>query len=671
MQSIGKPAQRGANVAVGYPDASARRTILRARLLLPLIVGAVAAALVGSVAAESAPAEVRFRAERVVVLGDIHGAYDRMLDLLRATGVVDKDLHWAAGSTHLVSLGDILDRGAGARSALDLLMRLQDEAAAAGGRVHVVLGNHELMNLIGDLRYVPDAEFATFAAESPAAPKPGEHESAAIAGTHTADATVPGYAARYDAFRPDGVYGRWLLEQPTALIVNDTAFVHGGLPPVAATLGPAELDGTVKARLRELLQLRTELASAGVIEQRSDIPEAAAALKAARMPSATTEGSARPAPSSPPPLTPGLEVKVARFVELAEDDLFGDGGTMWYRGTALCHDVLERPVLEAGLANWGARRVVVGHTPTWDSRVRARFEGRAILADTGMLYEYYRGRPAALLIDGEDLRVRYADEPDATTAPDPRAGLEFDTLDLGTVERVLAGGSIAALQEEAAGATAAELDALESPTARPPEDLRATLPAGTQLVTVTDGADTVTALFEPGSRNGIGRELAAYRLDRLLGLGLVAPAAEREFDGKRGVVSARWSRTVDEQARAAANRGRSNWCARGSDYQLMYVFDALIDNRGRTANSMLYDRRTWQFASAGHAQAFGRGRELPPYLASAPKVVPPALADALRRLDEPSLQSAVGAWLGKAQIRALLQRRDDLLDTWTTSEASR
>ena len=65
--------------------------------------------------------------------------------------------HWAAGRAHVVSLGDLLDRGADSRKVMDLLMRLQGEAAAAGGQLHVVLGNHEAMNLLGDLRYVVPA----------------------------------------------------------------------------------------------------------------------------------------------------------------------------------------------------------------------------------------------------------------------------------------------------------------------------------------------------------------------------------------------------------------------------------------------------------------------------------------------------------------------------------
>ena len=99
----------------------------------------------------------------MVVVPDIHGAYPELTELLKASGVVNESLQWIAGETHLVSLGDLLDRGAESRKVMELLMRLQAEALNQGGRVHVVAGNHEIMNLVGDLRYVAAAEFAAFA----------------------------------------------------------------------------------------------------------------------------------------------------------------------------------------------------------------------------------------------------------------------------------------------------------------------------------------------------------------------------------------------------------------------------------------------------------------------------------------------------------------------------
>lgn len=100
--------------------------------------------------------------ERIVAIGDIHGAYDALVSILQRAGLVDEDLHWIGGGTTLVQTGDIFDRGVEVRKVLDLMMRLEQEAAAAGGEVVVLLGNHEGMNLTGFFRDVNPEVYATF-----------------------------------------------------------------------------------------------------------------------------------------------------------------------------------------------------------------------------------------------------------------------------------------------------------------------------------------------------------------------------------------------------------------------------------------------------------------------------------------------------------------------------
>src|SRR5215475_10924401 len=90
------------------------------------------------VAAATVPCETD-GIERIVAVGDVHGAYDRFVAILRTAGVIDDGAHWAAGKTHLVQLGDVLDRGPDSRKALDLLQRLEPEASHAGGQVHALL----------------------------------------------------------------------------------------------------------------------------------------------------------------------------------------------------------------------------------------------------------------------------------------------------------------------------------------------------------------------------------------------------------------------------------------------------------------------------------------------------------------------------------------------------
>src|SRR5512135_3107854 len=101
-------------------------------------------------------------APRVVAVGDVHGAYDGFLSVLRFSGIVDDKGHWAGGKAHLVQTGDVLDRGTQASKALGLLMRLEGEARKEGGAVHALLGNHEVMNMLGDLRYINKEEYEQF-----------------------------------------------------------------------------------------------------------------------------------------------------------------------------------------------------------------------------------------------------------------------------------------------------------------------------------------------------------------------------------------------------------------------------------------------------------------------------------------------------------------------------
>ena len=98
-----------------------------------------------------------FAGNRIVAIGDIHGNYDGFVAMLRTVGLVDENAHWSGGDTPFVQTGDVFDRGVEVFEVRDLLMRVEKEAAAAGGKVICLLGNHEGMNLIGFFRDVnPD-----------------------------------------------------------------------------------------------------------------------------------------------------------------------------------------------------------------------------------------------------------------------------------------------------------------------------------------------------------------------------------------------------------------------------------------------------------------------------------------------------------------------------------
>src|SRR5687768_13352063 len=100
--------------------------------------------------------------ERVVAIGDVHGDFKQFLEVLRYADLIDGKNKWTGGKTHVVQLGDIPDRGPDTRKIMDLLIDLEKQAKKKGGMVHVLIGNHDAMNVYGDLRYTTPEEFAAF-----------------------------------------------------------------------------------------------------------------------------------------------------------------------------------------------------------------------------------------------------------------------------------------------------------------------------------------------------------------------------------------------------------------------------------------------------------------------------------------------------------------------------
>lgn len=176
---------------------------------------------------------------RLVALGDLHGDFDATRAALRLAGAIDEQERWVGGALVVVQTGDQLDRGDGERKILELLERLEGEARAAGGTLHVLNGNHELMNAAGDMRYVTAGGFVDFAE---------------VPGIDLADPRVasvePALRGRLLAFAPGGPYARKLATRPVVLIVGDTVFAHGGVLPQHARKGLDVINSETQRWLR-------------------------------------------------------------------------------------------------------------------------------------------------------------------------------------------------------------------------------------------------------------------------------------------------------------------------------------------------------------------------------------------------------------------------------------
>ena len=324
------------------------------------------------------PCDVR-TTERIVAVGDIHGAYDKFVAILRAAGLIDTRNRWSGGKAVLVQVGDVLDRGPDSRKAVDLLRKLEGEAQRAGGRVYALVGNHELMRLASDWRYVSPGELDAFKTVDSVDVRDralafysdeAEREAKAAGRPFDLDAyreqfrkELPlGSLEMRFAFGPKGEYGPWVRARPTVARINGILFLHGGISDSAASLGCEGINLAVRA---DLLSLPIPLGQVPALFSSSDM------------------------------------------------------GPLWYRGLALEPEETLGPTLETILQRMGARAIVIGHTTVLPGRIATRFGGRVIQIDSGMVDgEFYPGGvPSALEIQGDNLTAIYLDRRELLPAP--------------------------------------------------------------------------------------------------------------------------------------------------------------------------------------------------------------------------------------------------------------
>lgn len=150
---------------------------------------------------------------RLVAIGDLHGDLARTRRALKLAGAIDDTDAWVGGALVVVQTGDVIDRGDEDRQILDLLDRLRKQAKAAGGELITLLGNHELMNVQNDFRYVTPKSMTAF-----------DDFGSLVAGGG-------GKPGRSLAFEPKSSYAKRFAEQPVVVKVGDSVFVHGGVLP--------------------------------------------------------------------------------------------------------------------------------------------------------------------------------------------------------------------------------------------------------------------------------------------------------------------------------------------------------------------------------------------------------------------------------------------------------
>lgn len=284
--------------------------------------------------------------ERIVAIGDLHGDYDNYIATLSAAGLVDRKGKWSGGKTHLVQTGDIPDRGPDTQKIIKHITKLGKQAKRKGGRVHNLIGNHEAMNVYGDLRYVSPGEFEAFVTRNSEKLRDRVFEIS-MENLSAADpasfATLPeNYRETWNqqhplgwvehrqawdpAWNPDGEYATWVMSKKVAVRVNDTLFLHGGISGFYC---------------QNSLQSLTEQAISNLREYK-----------------------------------PGGD-------GILEDP----NGPLWYRGLSGGEPLAEVETVDAILAHQGVQHIAVGHTPT-SGIIWPQYDSKVLMIDTGIARAY-------------------------------------------------------------------------------------------------------------------------------------------------------------------------------------------------------------------------------------------------------------------------------------------
>ncbi len=344
--------------------------------------------------------------ERLVAVGDVHGDFDDLCLILKRTGLLDDENRWIGGNATLVQTGDLIDRGPKGRAAMDLIIGIEKDAEKAGGQVLPLLGNHEVMNILGDLRYVPPQSYADFVDNDSGKRRRGAYQE--YAAWYTSHAKLlsavmqtvlpateeewmakhpPGFLEYREAFSPNGNYGKWLRNHSAVVKFGGVIFVHGGLDPNLASLQLEQINSQIRGEIQEFDRIKQYFVSSKVILPYFTIQEIAVVVQA----KLRSDGAAGAASGAE---THAMLVRLLSFNSWL---CMRDDGPLWFRGYDQWSEEEGTPKVEKVLTSYAAAHVVVAHTVQKAAHIRRRFGGRVFLIDTGMLSTYWQGGRASAL----------------------------------------------------------------------------------------------------------------------------------------------------------------------------------------------------------------------------------------------------------------------------------
>jgi len=644
--------------------------------------------------------------EPIIAIGDVHGNYAALEGLLQQTKLINEKLEWSGKRTNLVFTGDLLDRGADSRKVLDLLMRLEGEATRKRGHVIVVLGNHEIMNMLGDLRYVSSEEYAAFADEGFAERRARAYEEYAGFIARKAEefgqeppvidssvraaweAAHPyGFFAHREAYGPNGTYGAWLRRRPVVAKVDDYLFLHGGISPALSSLSQKEINRRIWEEFETFDFLRKYMIEKDVILPFFNLQEMTWFARAELEHRKKLEEARKNGGDEAQHIK-----RIEMFLGYPEWFSFHPDGPVWFRGYSRWDEEEGLAKITPILKKHRVKHIVVGHSPHEFHQIRYRFSKSVILIDTGMLSTSFQGgRPSALEIRDGKWNAIYPEGKEPVVAPAdlPAEGhgsslppvVSEEDINVaswsnpasrpGPIWHDPNGNRLPFESEEEL------LDFMKTAKVVWKRNINVGITNPWQLLLEQDGVQmraafryvrmdkkpTIRGPNIPVNRNLRDHyifEVVVYEFAKMLDLDVVPPAVERtrKVSGKRGSVQIWVENAMTERQRLRQKIRPPDQKKWSQQKRRLVVFDELIGNIDRNPGNIMIDQE-WTIWLIDHTRAFQAGERL----MNVNRIIgcERSLWEKIQALDEETVRRKFGKYLSKRELNDIMERRDAIV----------
>ncbi len=579
----------------------------------------------------------------IFVAADLGGTYDEVINALLASGLIDENKNWAATSAHFVSLGDLSNNDGSSLQIMDLFIQLQKQAIESGGMFHVLLAEQQIKSLRGEWRHLSDKAITSFSNFETNDLRQNAYKQY-LQWNQFEDNTEKleafnkiyphGLFARMAAFSPDGKYGSWLTRLPFIVTINDQVFAHGGLSKKVKNTDIDTLNSQLASDLRGFISSRDYFLQHNILYFDLPFNEQKAIIKSVER-------------------NPQRQQFLKTYKSLA----FSRFGPSWYRGNSICHSFFEQDTLQEQLQAWGSTRLWIGHNYQHHDTLLSRFSGQLLILDTVSSNDGDHPKKSSRIAKiSTDKTVSYSDVMSGKSAiptlvEDRQFRNPFNMSDQ-EVEDFLLTAEITNKKSTKEGRTKPFKVTLEK--------------NGTTLHGIFKYKDTNRNAQNSrwsSSKNNADRyqyEVAAYKLDRMLNIGLVPVTVSRKVDGKKGIIQLWIDGLISEVNMIEDKIAYKGSCDVQKQANMMNTFDSLIANRDRNSSNVMFSKDDWQIWFIDHSRSFSASKKTNKALRKLNINPTPVFKSALETLTREQLDS-LSPWLHSKQINAIWKRREQII----------